>query len=133
MCSSARRCARSRRWQLAANWQVPNTTIRTLLGGSLPPGLLATGNTTIDLTDSDHLIFADNRRTQVDMRFAKVFRFGRTRTDVGVDLWNLFNTNYATTYQGTYTTVDGSAGGTWGTPTAIYPPRFVRLNFTVNF
>ena len=31
------------------------------------------------------------------MRFAKVFRFGRTRTDVGVDLWNLFNTNYVTT------------------------------------
>ena len=120
--------------QLTANWQVPNTTIRTLLGGTLPPGLLATGNTTIDLTDSDHLIFAGNRRTQVDMRFAKVFRFGRTKTDVGVDLWNLFNTNYATTYQGTYTTAAGQPlGGTWGNPTAIYPPRFVRLNFTVNF
>ncbi|HEY1308589.1 MAG TPA: TonB-dependent receptor [Vicinamibacterales bacterium] len=122
------------RLQLTANWQVPNATIRTLLGGTLPPGLNATGNTTIDLTDSDHLIFADNRRTQVDMRFAKVLRFGRTRTDVGVDLWNLFNTNYATTYQGTYTTVAGQPlGGTWGNPTAIYAPRFVRLNFTVNF
>ena len=120
--------------QLAANWQVPNTTIRTLLGGTLPPGLLATGNSTINLVDSDHLIFADNRRTQVDMRFAKVFRIGRTRTDVGVDLWNLFNTNYATTYQGTYTTVAGQPqGGTWGRPTAIYAPRFVRLNFTVNY
>jgi len=120
--------------QLTANWQVPNTTIRTLLGGTLPPGLLATGNSTIDLTDSDHLIFADNRRTQVDMRFAKVLRFGRTRTDVGVDLWNLFNTNYATTYQGTYTSVAGQPlGGTWGNPSAIYAPRFVRLNFTVNF
>jgi hypothetical protein len=120
--------------QLAANWQVPNTTIRTLLGGNLPPGLLATGNSTIDLTDSDHLIFGDGRRTQVDMRFAKVIRFGRTRTDVGVDLWNLFNTNYATGYQGTYTIVAGQPqGGTWGQPNAIYPPRFVRLNFTVNF
>ena len=116
--------------QLTANWQVPNTTIRTLLGGTLPPGLLATGNSTIDLTDSDHLIFADNRRTQVDMRYAKVLRFGRTRTDVGVDLWNLFNTNYATGYQGTFTT---AADSTWGRPNAIYPPRFVRLNFTVNF
>ena len=61
--------------------------------------MIATGNSTIDLTDSDHLLFADNRRTQVDMRFAKVVRFGRTRTDVGVDLWNLFNTNYATDYE----------------------------------
>ena len=120
--------------QLTTNWQVPNTTIRTLLGGTLPPGLLATGNSTIDLTDSDHRIFAGNRRTQVDMRFAKVLKFGRTKTDVGVDLWNLLNTNYATTYQGTYTTVAGQPlGGTWSNPTAIYPPRFVRLNFTLNF
>jgi hypothetical protein len=68
-----------------------------------PAGLLATGNSTIDLTDSEHLLFADNRRTQVDMRFAKIVRFGRTRADIGVDLWNLFNTNYATGYAGTYT------------------------------
>ncbi|MEO8258439.1 MAG: TonB-dependent receptor [Acidobacteriota bacterium] len=120
--------------QLTANWQVPNTTVRTLLGGTLPPGLLATGNSTIDLTDSEHLIFAGNRRTQVDMRFAKVLKFGRTKTDIGVDLYNLLNTNYATTYQGTYTTVAGQPlGGTWGNPTAIYPPRFVRLNLTVNY
>jgi hypothetical protein len=116
--------------QLTANWQVPNTTIQPLLGGTLPPGLLATGNSTINLIDSDHRIYADNRRTQVDMRFAKVLRFGRTRTDVGVDLWNLFNTNYATGYQGTFTTASDS---TWGQPNAIYPPRFVRLNFTVTF
>jgi hypothetical protein len=116
--------------QLTANWQVPNATIRTLLGGTLPPGLNAAGNSTINLIDSEHRIYADNRRTQVDMRFAKVFRFGRTRTDVGVDLWNLFNTNYATGYQGTFTT---AADSTWGRPNAIYPPRFVRLNFTVNF
>jgi hypothetical protein len=115
---------------VTANWQVPNTTIQPLLGGTLPPGLLATGNSTINLIDSDHRIYADNRRTQVDMRFAKVLRFGRTRTDVGVDLWNLFNTNYATGYQGTFTTASDS---TWGQPNAIYPPRFVRLNFTVTF
>ena len=107
--------------QLAANWQVPNTTIRTLLGGTLPPGLIATGNSTIDLTDSDHLVFADNRRTQVDMRFAKVLRFGRTRTDIGVDLWNLFNTNYATTYQGTYTTVAGQPRAARGQPHGHLP------------
>jgi hypothetical protein len=113
---------------LGANWQIPNSTVIALLGFT-PPGLLATGNSTIDLTDSDHRLFADNRRTQVDMRFAKVLRFGRTRTDVGVDLWNLFNTNYATGYEDTF--VVGS--DTWATPESIYPPRFVRLNFTVNF
>jgi hypothetical protein len=115
--------------ELGANWVVPNTTVRTLLGGTLPPGLLATGNSTIDLTDSEHQLYAGNRRTQVDMRFAKVVRLGRTRTDVGVDLWNVFNTNYATGYEDSF--VVGS--DTWATPETIYPPRFVRLNFTVSF
>ena len=115
--------------ELDADWVVPNTTVRTLLGGTLPPGVLATGNATIDLTDPDHRIFADNRRTQVDMRFAKVVRLGRTRTDIGIDLWNLLNTNYATAYEGDY----GAVGSTWQNPTSIYAPRFVRLNFTVGF
>jgi hypothetical protein len=114
---------------LGANWQVPNTVIRELLGGVTPPGFNVNGNTSIGLTDSDHRLFAENRRTQVDMRFAKVLRFGRTRTDVGVDLWNVFNTNYATGFEDTF--VVGS--DTWATPESIYPPRFVRLNFTVNF
>ena len=74
-----------------ATWNVPNTVVLSLLG-RLPPGGLATGNTTLQLVDNgDNRLYADNRRTQVDMRFAKILRFGRTRTDVGVDLYNLLN------------------------------------------
>jgi hypothetical protein len=120
-----------------ANWQVNNAVVRTLLGGTLPPGVLATGNTTINIVDNDHRLYVDNRRTQVDMRFAKILRFGRTRTDIGVDLWNLFNTNYATGYQELFATTNAAGvttlSDTYGRPNAIYPPRFVRLNFTVNF
>jgi hypothetical protein len=111
-----------------AQWQVPNTMIQSQLG-FLPPGLIATGNSMVTLTDSDHRLFGEGRRTQVDMRFAKVLRFGRTRADIGVDLWNLFNTNYATSYEDTFTV----GSDTFYTPEAIYAPRFVRLNFTVNF
>jgi hypothetical protein len=39
---------------------------------------------------------------QVDMRFAKILRFRRTRVDIGVDVNNVFNTNYATGYNTTY-------------------------------
>jgi len=80
-------------------------------------------------------VYADNRRTQVDMRIAKVLRFARTRSDVGLDLNNLFNTNYATGYSTTYTYSDGNtaSGGTWRNPTSIYVPRFVRVNYTINF
>jgi hypothetical protein len=113
---------------------VPNTVVVQLLG-RIPPGGTLGGNTNVTLLDNEHRLYADNRRTQVDMRMAKIFRFGKTRLDVGVDVENLFNTNYATTYDNTYQyTVGNTAlGGTWNNPTALYSPRFARLNFTVNF
>ena len=54
---------------------------------------------------------------------------------MGVDLGNLLNTNYATTYENTYQFSAGNAatGGTWNNPTAIYTARFVRWNLTVDF
>ncbi len=36
------------------------------------------------------------------MRFAKIIRWGRTRSDIGVDLTNLLNSNYATSWDNTY-------------------------------
>jgi hypothetical protein len=120
--------------QITASWVVPNSVIAAALG-HLPPGASATGTTTIGLDDNEHQIYADNRKSQIDMRFARVLRFGRTRTDVGVDLNNLLNTNYATTYNTTYQygTDNTPRPAGWATPTALYNPRFVRLNFTVNF
>ena len=119
---------------ITATWQVPNSVIAAALG-RLPVGATATGNTNIELTDNEHRIYAANRRTQIDMRFAKILRFGRTRTDVGVDVFNLLNTNYVTDYNTTYVfnTDNAPRPSGWGTPTSIYAPRFVRLNFTVNF
>jgi hypothetical protein len=118
----------------AANWPVPNSVVQQLLG-RLPPGGTAFGTTTVALLDDEHRLYADERRTQVDMRFAKIFRFRGTRTDVGVDLGNLLNTNYATGYDNTYDYSDGNVdeGGGWNTPTAIYTPRFARLNLTMSF
>ena len=99
----------------------------------LPPGGLATGNTTVQLVDNgDKRLYADNRRTQVDMRFAKILRFGRTRTDVGVDLYNLLNSNYALGYDSNYSLTQPN-GGTWLNPTSILSPRFARFNITVNY
>jgi hypothetical protein len=117
--------------ELSAALPVPNSIVRQLLG-RLPRGASPTGNTIINLHDNEHRIFADNRRTQIDMRLAKIFRFSSTRADVGVDIGNLLNTNYATGFEGTYQ-FGQPDGGTWADPTAVYTPRFVRLNFTVNF
>jgi hypothetical protein len=118
----------------AATWQVPNSVIAAALG-HLPPGATATGTTNIPLGDNEHRIYADNRRTQLDMRFAKIIRFGRTRTDIGVDLNNVTNANFALGYNNTYVynTDNAPRPSGWGTPASITNPRFVRLNFTVNF
>jgi hypothetical protein len=118
----------------SASWTIPNSMIRDAIG-RLPPGSAATGTTTVDILDTDHRLFADERRTQIDMRFAKIFRFGGRRVDLGVDLSNLLNTNYATTFENTYQFSTGNTlqGGTWNNPTAIYTPRFVRWNLTVDF
>jgi hypothetical protein len=117
-----------------ATWQVPNTVIQGIIG-RLPPGGNAIGNTNIEIVDNDHRLYAGNRRTQIDMRFAKILRFGQRRVDVGVDLGNLLNTNYTTTYENIYQYSAGNTamGGTWNNPTAIYTPRFVRWNLTVDF
>ena len=119
---------------LTANWPVPNGVVVQLLG-RIPPGGTAGGNTIVSLQDNDHQLYADNRRTQVDVRVAKIFRFGKKRLDIGLDAENLFNTNYPTTYDTTYQfSVGNSAlGGTWNNPTAIYTPRYARLNFTLSF
>jgi hypothetical protein len=66
------------------------------------------------------------------MRFAKVFRFSGTRADLGVDLYNLLNTNYGTAYENQYDYV-APKGGTWNNPTTILGPRFVRSNLTIYF
>jgi len=118
-----------------ANYNVPNTVVLASLG-HLPPGALITGNTTVQLVDNgDNRLYVHNRRTQMDLRLAKIFRFGKKHVDVGVDLENLLNTNYATTYEDTYQYSVGNTaqGGTWNNPTAIYTARFIRWNVTVDF
>ena len=122
--------------QLTASWQVPNSVILASLG-HLPAGATATGTTTLQLlpnADSNKL-YADQRRNQIDMRLAKVLRLGRTRTDVGIDVYNLLNANYATAYNTTYVynTDNAPRAAGWGTPTGIFQPRFVRFNVTVDF
>jgi hypothetical protein len=115
-----------------ANWQVPNTVVVSLLHRP-PPGGTTAGTTTVALLDtSDHRLYAGNRRTQIDMRFAKVIRIATRRLNVGLDLYNLLNTNYATSYENQYDFVAAN-GGTWNNPTTILAPRFVRFNATFNF
>jgi hypothetical protein len=71
------------------------------------------------------------RRTEVDIRIAKTLRYSGTRFDLGVDVYNLFNSNSTTTYLQTY--LYSNNGATWLDPTAILGPRLGRFNVTMTF
>ncbi len=87
--------------------------------------------------DGPYRLYAGNRRTQLDMRFAKVIRFsGGRRAEAGIDFLNLLNANYGSGavpfYDSTYA-YGVANGGTWLNPTTILAPRFARFNLTFNF
>jgi hypothetical protein len=113
---------------LQANWNVPNTVVQGLLG-RLPSGSNANGNTIVNIVLPAE-IYAP-RVTQIDMRFAKVIRFGARRADVGIDLYNLFNTNNGAGFEQAFDYA--TQGASWLRPTSIVPPRFARFNITLTF
>jgi hypothetical protein len=114
---------------LNAAYVVPNSVILGALG-RLPANASITQTTTVNLLKAGEL-YTLGRINLVDMRFAKIFRFTGKRLDVGIDLYNLFNSNVTTAYQGTYEYATN--GASWLTPTAIAAPRLARFNITVNF
>ena len=114
---------------LSANYQIPNTVVQQWLG-RLPAGASSAQNTTVNLLAPSELYPLD-RRTEVDIRLAKILRFGTARLDVGVDVYNLFNANTTTNYQQTYLYTNN--GETWLDPTGILAPRLARFNATLSF
>jgi hypothetical protein len=84
---------------------------------------------TVDLTLPGELY--PDRINSVDLRVAKVLRFGRYSANAGFDFYNLFNANTGTMFNQVYDVATN--GLTWLRPTTILNPRFARFNLTVNF
>jgi hypothetical protein len=71
------------------------------------------------------------RVNNVDLRVAKIFRFGGKRLNVGFDLYNALNSN---TPQGYEQVFDYATNGArWLQPTSVVLPRFVRVNAQLDF
>ncbi len=71
------------------------------------------------------------------MKLAKNIRFANKRATIGVDIYNMFNSDAITSYNGTYT-LDNPATpavevNNWGNPATIVAPRFARLSFQLSF
>ena len=72
-------------------------------------------------------VFADRSNT-IDVRVAKILRYGGTRTLVGIDIYNLMNADVATSYNEGFV-----PGGAWLRPTAIQPARYARISAQIDF
>ena len=108
---------------LAANFVVTNAMVAPILGRNLSaPG----GNVTVNLIEPG-TAYGD-RLNEVDLRVAKIVRIGRTRTNVGFDMYNLLNANPALTYNAAY-----SAALPFPRPTSVLTPRFFKLSAQIDF
>jgi hypothetical protein len=63
---------------------------------------------------------------QLDLRLSKIFKMGRTRAVVSVDLANLTNSNYTQLITTAY-------GSQWLAPTSIMDPRLVKIGAQFDF
>jgi hypothetical protein len=69
-----------------------------------------------------------DRINEFDLRVAKVLRFGRTRSNVGVDIYNLLNSAAVLTYNQSFT-----PGGRWLVPTTVMTSRFAKVSASIDF
>ena len=66
---------------------------------------------------------------QFDLRIAKNFRFGGTRTSVGFDLTNVLNANPVLTCNEAFST----STNTWLRPNSVLQPRLAKFSAQFNF
>jgi hypothetical protein len=108
---------------LAANWVVPNALIQPSLGRPLSN---TAPNVTVNLVKPGTMY--GDRVNEIDMRFGKIVRIGRTRTDIGFDVYNILNAAPALTYNASY-----SPTGSWLIPTSVLQPRFWKFSAQIDF
>ena len=65
------------------------------------------------------------RLTQVDLRMGKILRFGRTKTSLNLDIYNLFNASTVLTVNNAY--------ASWLRPTSILLARFAKVGMQIDF
>jgi hypothetical protein len=109
--------------QLAANYAVPNAAIAPSLGRNLSGNV---ANATVNLVTPGTLY--GDRLNQLDFRAGKILRFGRARTQLSLDLYNLLNTDATQLYNQTFV-----VNGAWLTPTGILAARFAKITVQVDF
>jgi hypothetical protein len=102
----------------AANYTVANAVVAQSLGRSLSGNA---PNATVNLIEPG--TFYGDRVNEVDMRVGRILKFGRTKANLGVDVYNLFNSAAVLNYNQAFI-----PGGAWFTPTAVLSARFAKIS-----
>lgn len=108
---------------LRATWNAPLATISAALGR---PAVAAGTTIPIELVAPGE-VWGD-RVNEVNLRFAKILRLGRTRTHVGIDVFNILNSDAILTYNQTFT-----PGQEWLAPQSVLTPRFMKVSAQIDF
>jgi hypothetical protein len=75
-----------------------------------------------------------DRVNEIDIRLAKILRFGRTRTNIGFDIYNILNSDAVLTYNQTFVLPNATnPNGSWLNPTSLLTPRFVKFSAQFDF
>ena len=114
---------------LRATWNAPKLATGGFVGldAILGRPTQGAGSTVpIDLVEPG-AVWGD-RVNEIDLRFAKIVRFGGTRTHIGVDIFNVINSDATLTYNQTF-----APGGAWLTPQSVMTPRFVKVSAQIDF
>jgi hypothetical protein len=120
---------------LGALWTITNTTPQwqSIIAqmGRAPSN--AVTSITVNVVEPGTLY--GDRVNEFDIRLAKILRFGRTRTNVGFDLYNILNSSPILSYNQAFSPgiAAGSGALAWQAPTGVLQPRFWKFSVQVDF
>jgi hypothetical protein len=90
-------------------------------------------NVTVNLVEPGTLY--GDRVNEVDLRVAKILRFGQTRTNIGFDIYNILNANPVLTYNQAFNPVVSTTNpsSNWLAPQSTLQPRFLKFSVQFDF
>jgi hypothetical protein len=106
--------------EILANYVATNAVIAPSLGRNLSGNA---ANVQVNLVEPGTMY--GERLNQVDVRAAKIFRFGRTKTTVNFDVYNVLNASNVLTMN--------NAFAAWQRPTSILLARFAKISAQIDF
>ena len=106
--------------EIYANYVATNAVVAPGLGRPLSGGA---ANLPVTILEPGTMY--GERLNQVDLRMGKILRFGRTKTSLNLDIYNLFNASTVLTVNNAY--------ASWLRPTSILLARFAKVGMQIDF